>query len=217
LLSKLNVNPIKPSLIKSIAIHLLLVLLFGLMSLTEKGQEKTVLEFSVIENVKVAPEMKTAPIVNIEKPLPPPPPKTTRQVFGLSRKSVTAQTGVEVKQGNTVAKTPDDLKLNDDDDDKIPIPADEFLITAMPKVMEEIRPTYPASAKKEGIEGRVIFEIIIDEKGQVRKADLIQSLGEEFDQAAKEAIMRFRFRPAMMDKQAVAVKIKYAINFKLER
>jgi protein TonB len=180
-------------------------------------EEKVELTFSIIENFKVAPEAKS-PVLNIQKPkVEKEAPAQKRKVYGLSRKAVTSATGVDVKTGNTLAKTPDDLKLNKDDADSIPIPTDEFLITSMPKVIEEIRPQYPESQKKLGKEGKVIFEIIIDANGVVREAIMIQSLGPEFDQAAKEAILRFKFRPALMEKNAVPVKIKYAINFVLEK
>ncbi len=201
----------------SIGIHSVLIVLFVLLFYLDKPIEENKLEFTVVEKFKVIKESKPA-VVKITKPqVKKKAVKKKRQVYGLSRKSIISNSGVAVKAGNTVAKTPDNLKLKKDDEDSIPIPTDEFMITAMPKVLEEIRPLYPDSAKKKGIQGRVIFEIIIGPTGRVRQALLIQSLGDEFDKAAKDAIMKFKFRPAKMDKQSVAVKIKYAINFVLEK
>jgi len=201
----------------SLGIHSVLIILFSIALFFDQKEEKQVLNFTIVENFKVAPQAK-APVLNIQKTKNQPKPvQKTRKVYGLSRKSVTQKSGVDVKLGNTVAKTPDDLILNKDDADSIPIPTDEFLISSMPKVLNEIRPKYPESQKKLGKEGKVIFEIIIDASGTVRSANIVQSLGFEFDQAAKEAMMKFKFRPAMMDQSAVPVKIKYAINFVLEK
>ena len=217
MLSKLNVPFKNKSFRLSIGIHGVIVLLFTLLFYFEKPLKNNELTFTVVEKFKVIPESKSA-VVKITKPkVKKKAVKKKRQVFGLSRKSMTSTNEAAIKKGNTVAKTPDNKKLRKDDEDSIPIPTDEFLITSMPAVLEEIRPQYPEEAKKQGIQGKVIFEIIVDNKGNVRQAVLTKSLGDAFDLAAKEAIMRFKFRPAMMDKQAVAVKIKYAINFVLEK
>lgn len=202
----------------SLLIHAAFVLMFVFLFYFDQKVEDKELEFQVIEKFKVVKESKLV-VANIQKPkVKKKPVKKKRQVYGLSRKSITSKdNGVAVKKGNTVAKTPDDLKLKKDDEDSIPIPTDEFMITTMPKVIEEIRPVYPETSKKAGLQGRVIFEIIIDGKGIVRKADILQGINDEMNTAAYEAIMKFRFRPAKMDKQTVAVKIKYAINFVLEK
>lgn len=204
----------------SITIHSVLIVLFALLFYFDRPLEENELEFTVVEKFKVVKEAKPA-VIKITKPqVKKKAIKKKRQVYGLSRKSMTAKgkaNSVAVKQGNTIAKTPDSKTLNKDDEDSIPIPTDEFMITAMPKVMEEIRPKYPEIAKKQGIQGKVIFEIIVGPRGRVREAILIKSLGPDFDKAAKDAIMKFKFRPAKMDKQSVAVKIKYAINFVLEK
>lgn len=217
MLSKLNAPLKSKSLKQSIGIHSAVVLLFAALFYLETPNKKGEVNFIIIEKFKVDPK-QAAPAIKITKPkVKKKPLKKKRQVFGLNRKSINTVKGTSVKKGNTVAKTPDAKKLKKEDEDSIPIPADEFLITSMPAVIEEIRPSYPPLEKKQGIEGKVIFEIIIDNKGIVREAKLLKSLGENFDQAAKAAIMKFKFRPAMMDKQAVAVKIKYAINFVLEK
>lgn len=189
---------------------------------TTKQEEIT---FEVVEKFKVVKDIpKTLPPPVEIKKKPPPKVKAkkkSRKVYGLSRKSMTANAGsskgVEVKKGNTLAKTPDNLKLKKDDVDSLPIPADEFLITSMPKVLNEIRPVYPEEMKKKGIEGNVVMDILIDQNGKVRDVKVIKSLGPEFDQAAMEAMTKFEFRPAQINKKNVPVKIKYSIKFILER
>lgn len=210
----------------SISFHSLImgVFLFLTYFQTQTIQEQEI-TFEVVEKFKVVKEIpKTLPPPVEIKKKPPPKikaQKKSRKVYGLSRNSMTANTGsskgVEVKQGNTLVKTPDNLKLKKDDADSLPIPADEFLITSMPKVLNEIRPVYPAEMKKQGIEGNVVMDILIDQSGKVRDVIVIKSLGPEFDQAAMNAMKRFKFRPAQINKKNVPVKIKYSIKFILER
>ncbi|MDA8793812.1 energy transducer TonB, partial [Bacteriovoracaceae bacterium] len=189
----------------SISFHSILVGIFIFFTLFQSQiiKEKEI-TFEVVEKFKVVKELpKTLPPPVEIKKKPPPKikaKKKSRKVYGLSRKSIKANIGstkgVAVKQGNTLAKTPDKLKLNKDDADSLPIPADEFLITSMPKVLNEIRPVYPEEMKKKGIEGNVVMNILIDQKGNVRDVKVVKSMGPEFDQAAINAMKRFEFRPA---------------------
>lgn len=153
----------------------------------------------------------------------PAPQKMTerREVFGLSRKSVTADasdaSAPEIKAGNTVAKAQDDQKLRDDDPDALPIPADEFLVSKMPVLLSDFRVPYPPEARKKGLQGAVIFDLLIDAKGAVRQANLIDGPGGGLNEAAAQAITRLQFKPAIVDDKPVAVRIRYAYRFVLER
>ena len=60
-------------------------------------------------------------------------------------------------------------------------------MTAVPRVLSEFRAPYPAEAKDQGIEGKVVMDILVDQKGVVRKVTLIKGLGFGLDEAA----MRF--------------------------
>lgn len=202
----------------SLGIHALLLSLFLVIALRESRPKKQDLSFTVVENFKVAEEKINLPP---PKPIAPevkkPAPAPKEQVYGLNKKSITSNQGeIAVKAGNTIAKAVDDKILTDEDADSIPIPADEFLVTSMPAVLEEIRPIYPESARKEGVEGTVVLEIIIDQEGRVRKVEVLKSLGEELDNAAIKAIEQFKFRPAQINDEKVAVKINYGIKFILE-
>lgn len=203
------------SLYYSLGIHVALVSMFIFVFIVESIEVKNEnLKFTVVEKFVVDSTSKPV-AAKIKKKIIKTKVKK-RQVFGLSRKSITSDNGTLVKKGNTVSKTPDTKKLKKDDPDSLPIPADEFLISLMPRVIEEVRPSYPVEAKKRGIQGKVIFEILIDKDGKVRDVVLLKSLEDSLDIAAREAMLKFKFSPAQMDDEKVAVKIKYAINFVLE-
>jgi TonB family protein len=144
--------------------------------------------------------------------------KQPRAVFGLSRKSITSdQTGEEVKLGNTVAKTPDQEKLKPEDADQLPVPTEEYLVTRMPELAQEVRVPYPAEARRKGLQGAVVMDLLIDESGKVREAKLVQGPEESLNQAALSAVHGFLFRPALIQDKPVAVRIRYAYRFVLER
>jgi len=50
----------------------------------------------------------------------------------------------------------------------------------------------------------------------VKSADIVQSGGADFDEAARKAVSLLRFSPAFLGSQRVAVKMRQAIQFRLE-
>jgi protein TonB len=171
----------------------------------------------------------------IEAPAPVPPEKVqaielskpkkeparqaqeAQPVFGLSKDTLTADpgqsAGVQVKEGNTIAKEIDQTPAVDTN--ALPVPTDDFLVTAMPRVLSEVRAEYPAEARSRGIEGPVVLELLIDDQGVVRDARVIDGPGAGLNEAAQAALLRFRFAPAMVDQKAVSVKIRYTYRFRL--
>jgi periplasmic protein TonB len=157
--------------------------------------------------------------VEVSKLTPPQEKKepTKRAVFGVSRKSnLSENAGLETKSGNTIAKENDDLKLRNDDADALPIPTEEHLVTAMPKLKKEIRIPYPDDARKRGVSGPVVMDLLIDAQGHVRNAGFVSGPDPVLNDAALRAIRDFEFEPAKMDRETVAVRIRYVYRFVLE-
>ena len=172
-------------------------------------------EFQVVEMPLETPAFSVSgPIPKVEKPQKIP---QKRSVYGLSKNSLTSDEpdAPRLKQGNTLAKDFDTQKLKDSDAD-LPIPADEISVTQMPQVLSEVRIPYPIEAKKNNITGSVVFDILIDQTGTIRQIKLLQGLGYGCDEAATEALKKFRFRPAKMGTESVAVRIRYAYRFILD-
>jgi protein TonB len=170
-----------------------------------------VIEMPIVASQPLRPTATQAPPKPSENKVKP------RAVFGVSRKSVTATDGVDVKAGNTVAKDPDTKQLRPEDADALPIPTEEYLVSKMPELLEDVRVPYPPEAKKRNVEGAVLVDLLIDAAGAVREAVLVEGPGYGLNEAAVEAVKRLRFRAAEVDGQAVAVRIRYAYRFVLER
>ena len=179
-------------------------------------------EFRVIEKPAEIKISKVLPLKSV--PIPTQvkkkriPKKKKRKVFGANKNIIRSNNSaaLKTKMGNTIAKKVDNKILKKSDEEALPIPKDEYLVTQMPRVISEFRQPYPPEAKKKGIEGKVVLEILIDQNGRVRKAEVINGPGFGLNEAAKFSIMKFKFKPAMIGEQKVSVVIRYGINFVLE-
>lgn len=149
---------------------------------------------------------------------PRPSAGEAREVFGANRNSHTDaddKEGIDVKKGNTVAKAADAEVLKDSDADALPTPTEEYLVSEMPSVLAEVRPSYPKEARDAGLEGAVAMDVLIDASGNVRQVTVIEGPA-VFRSGALEAMKKFRFRPAKVDGQPVAVRIRYTLKFQLD-
>ena len=152
-------------------VHGILLIAFLALSYAPSLNFQKKIEFEVIEYpTQASATMQIRPPREVAKPQPIAPP---RAVFGVSRKAITAASSqadsAEIKQGNTVAKAEDNLQLEKSDVDQLPIPADDFLISSMPRLKAEVRIAYPDQAKKAGVEGPVVMDLLIDDTGRVRQ------------------------------------------------
>lgn len=89
-------------------------------------------------------------------------------------------------------------------------------VTRLPKVMREVKATYPLEAKKAGIAGPVVLDILVDSVGKVRDIHVVSGPGFGLNESAVEALRKFEFRPALKGANSVAVKIRYTYRFKLD-
>lgn len=77
-------------------------------------------------------------------------------------------------------------------------------------------PVYPQSARARGIEGYVILEMSISDRGLILEIKVLQSKPEGvFDQVAIDAVKKWSFSPAIVDGKTVTSRIKQKVNFEL--
>ena len=86
-----------------------------------------------------------------------------------------------------------------------------------PVAMTPIRPVYPEIAQEAGIEGVIVVQAFIDEKGRVKETLILKGVPNTgLDEAAMEAIKATRFRPAKQRERAGGVWISIPVNFRLK-
>lgn len=213
---------LKKSLVSSVLVHFgVLVILLGFIYWPNSKSVKVNLEV-ITKDLATAKVVSEKAIEEIKpKPLPKEEKIKTKAVFGVQPDSLqdtssAAADTVSVKAGNTVAKENDDLKLDPNDAKSLPIPADEFLITEMPKAKKEIRIPYPESARAKNMQGPVVMELLIDVSGKIAQVKLISGPGIELNEAAVRAAANLEFTPAKIKQEPVPVKIRYTYRFQLE-
>jgi protein TonB len=185
----------------------------ALIASTYERQMKSI-AFQVIASSKAPPAVSEQ---RIAKPLAQ--ESKVKSVSGISRQAVQSTSNpVETKQGNTLAKQADSETLTKDDPNSLPGAVDEFLVGQMPTLASEVRVDYPLEAKRKGIQGVVLMDILIDDSGRVRDVVLIEGPGYGMNEAALSAVRDFRFHPATSQEgKPVAVRIRYGYRFVLER
>src|SRR5262245_43164726 len=81
----------------------------------------------------------------------------------------------------------------------------------------QVKPRYPESARRQGVEGTVLLKMRITEHGRVADIQVERSAGHpDLDQSAMEAVQRWRFEPARRSGEPVAVWVLIPVEFKLQ-
>lgn len=86
---------------------------------------------------------------------------------------------------------------------------------APPQLVREIRANYTEDARRRGVEGDVVLEIVVRRDGSVGSVRVLQSLGSGLEQRAIDAVKQWRFTPATRFGTSVDVVVEVAVGFKL--
>lgn len=114
--------------------------------------------------------------------------------------------------------------------------SDEVKAPGEPKLVQQVKPVYPADAKKEGVEGVYVIDVTIGKDGAIRDATLAASAptmerldqlktkegrfsGTEGDkrlaEAALAAVKQWKYAPIVKDGKPVDFKATVTVRFKL--
>lgn len=97
---------------------------------------------------------------------------------------------------------------------KAPLEVDETI--EPPVRLSGPQPVYTEAARKEGIEATVRLRAIIDEEGRVKSLEALQEASHGLTEAAMDAIREWRFQPATLEGEPVAVFYELTVNFRLD-
>jgi protein TonB len=88
----------------------------------------------------------------------------------------------------------------------------------MPKVVKEVKPEYPATAKRERIQGMVVMDVVVLINGTVGDVAVTRSLDKTYglDDAAVSAVKQWEFEPGKKDGKAVPVLVQIEMSFTLK-
>jgi TonB family protein len=95
--------------------------------------------------------------------------------------------------------------------------AAQGVVTKPPKLIQAVAPEYPPQALAANKEAKVKVRIHIDATGVVTGVDVVDHVGDGFDEAATAAAMQYVFEPAEVDGVAAPITVETTINFVIEQ
>jgi len=84
-----------------------------------------------------------------------------------------------------------------------------------PRLLREVKADYTDDARRRGITGDVLLEIVVRRDGSVGDVSVLKGLGAGLDQRAVAAVRQWRFSPARRRGEVVDVVVEVAVEFTL--
>jgi protein TonB len=84
-----------------------------------------------------------------------------------------------------------------------------------PYQINQVEAEFSDEARRAKYQGIVVVAIIVDKQGNPLNPRVVRALGMGLDEKAIEAVMKYKFHPAMKDGKPVAVPVNIEINFRL--
>jgi TonB family protein len=86
-----------------------------------------------------------------------------------------------------------------------------------PVATEKVDPAYPAALMHDGVQGTITLYAVIRSDGSVGEVRVLSGIDDRLDQYAREALVRWRFRPATKNGNAVALEAVIRIPFQARK
>jgi protein TonB len=87
------------------------------------------------------------------------------------------------------------------------------IIPPQPVHMEA--PTFTQSAREKGLQGTAVVSVVVNERGLPEILEVTKDPGEGLDIQSLLTVAEWRFRPATLNGQPVAVQISVEVSFRL--
>jgi len=88
---------------------------------------------------------------------------------------------------------------------------------AIPKLVKRVNPTYPLSAKEEGVQGTVQLRLRVEKNGSVSNVRVSKSSGDRrLNDAAVAAVKKWKYEPAVQNGVPRAVDTFASVSFRLQ-
>jgi protein TonB len=84
-----------------------------------------------------------------------------------------------------------------------------------PRQTFSINPEYPVLARQTRVQGTVVVDAVIDEKGNVVQAHVVSGHPLLLD-AALKAVLQWKYAPTSLNGQPVSVELQVQVHFNLQ-
>ena len=82
------------------------------------------------------------------------------------------------------------------------------------KVLLQVKPAYPQIAKLAGVQGTVVLHAIVSRDGSIQSLQVVSG-HPMLTEAAKQAVWQWRYKPTLLNGEAVEVETSINVNFRL--
>jgi len=175
--------------------------------------KKTLLPHKPKKSLKRLTRTKPAAVISRSKPVsrPQPSPAPVRAAESTKAAENFPKNNPRPSPGFSNAVPAADISRPDG------APATAAVKMARPLYVKNSVPRYPRRARKKGLQGTVMLEVLVDETGQVKNLRLLRSSGHAIlDKAAAASVKKWRFAPGVINgvpaKMWVSVPIRFELN-----
>src|ERR1041385_2958183 len=167
-----------------------------------------------ITNTEAAPQVAVTvpvakPTVGVPVPVPDAEVSPEQTIATQTEMSAAPSPTVGTGEGSNV-QVQQDINIDED-------PADFVPVEKQPVPVKQVNPEYPEIARRAGVEGTVWVKILVDKEGKAKKALVMKTDAEIFNEPAIKAALQWVFTPAMMNNGPVAVWAAVPFRFKLNK
>lgn len=85
-----------------------------------------------------------------------------------------------------------------------------------PEELDRVIPRYPSMARRAGVQGPVVVRGIVRRDGTIDNVEVIRDLPYGLGDSARQAVSRWRFRPATFRGEPIDVYYTVTVNFRLQ-
>jgi len=87
-----------------------------------------------------------------------------------------------------------------------------------PKLVKRVDPKYPPMAQSAAVGGKVVVQFYVDKHGDVKKAKAVKAspTGLGFEEAACQAVLQWKFTPALQRENPIGVWVAQTIKFEVK-
>jgi protein TonB len=213
------------ALISSVSIHLTIIFTYYIFKYYDTDEPAVIVRLIQYEKIPQTGiiEEPPVPLPNISTtnipaklgiPVPVPETAVSPEQTILTQKELSSESNSInefIKQGGTISTEKPDIKIEDAD------PPDFVKVEELPVPVKLVQPDYLDLAKRSGVEGTVWVKILVSKEGKAKKALVIKSDAEIFNDASVAAAMQWLFTPAMMNSGAIAVWVTVPFKFRLNK
>ena len=156
----------------------------------------------------VAPPTVGVPVPVPDEEAPPEATIATQQEMSQQQAPALAS-----DLGSGQAQITQDIKIESDEEPGM----DDFVpVEKYPEMVVSVKPEYPEIAKRAGITGKVFVKVLVDKEGKPRRAVIVKTDSDLFNDAAIAAAMKSAFTPALQNNHPIAVWIVLPYKFQLQ-